>query len=45
MHACQLKYKEMNPEIAKIFENPRFACTNCGTKVHDQANVCRPKAL
>jgi len=45
LHACQLQYKETNPEIDKIFENPKFACTNCGVKVHDAANVCSPKAL
>ncbi len=45
LHACQLQYKEMKPEIQKIFENPRFACTNCGTKTHDAANVCKPKPL
>ncbi len=45
MHACQLKYKEMHPSIAKIFEDPRFVCTNCGARVHDEANVCLPKPL
>jgi hypothetical protein len=28
-----------------MFENPRFACTNCGAKVHDKENVCAPKEL
>lgn len=45
LHACQLAYKERNPKIDKMFENPRFVCTNCGTKVHDAANLCKPKAL
>lgn len=45
LHACQLQYKEMNPEIEKLFADPKFACTNCGAKVHDAANVCMPKAL
>ncbi len=45
LHACQLKYKEMNPEIDKIFEDPRFVCTNCGAKVHNEENLCKPKPL
>jgi hypothetical protein len=45
LHACQLTASARNPAIDKMFENPRFACTNCGAKVHDEANVCRPKPL
>jgi len=45
LHACQLSAKERNPEIEKIFEDPRYVCTNCGAKVHDAANVCRPREL
>jgi DNA-directed RNA polymerase subunit RPC12/RpoP len=35
----------MKKEIDEMFENPRFACTNCGAKVHDKENVCAPKEL
>ncbi len=45
LHVCQLQGKERNPELEKMFENPRYACTNCGAKVHDAANVCQPKEL
>ncbi len=45
LHACQLAYKERNPEIDKMFENPRFVCLNCGARVRDEANVCRPRAI
>ena len=45
LHACQLKFKEMKKEIDEIFENPRYACTNCGVKVHNEENVCAPKEL
>jgi hypothetical protein len=45
LHACQLKAKEMKKEIDEIFENPRYACTNCGVKVHNEENVCAPKEL
>ncbi|HAD04331.1 MAG TPA: hypothetical protein DEB35_08150 [Desulfuromonas sp.] len=45
LHACQLKYSEVKAEVAKMFENPRFVCTNCGARVHDEENLCRPKAL
>ena len=45
LHACQLQFKDRKPEVDKIFEDPRFACTNCGAKVHDAANVCLPKPL
>jgi hypothetical protein len=44
-HACQLTATVRNPEIDKIFENPRFVCTNCGAKVHNEANVCQPREL
>lgn len=45
MHACQLTYKVMNPEIEKIYEDPRYVCTNCGARVHNAENLCRPKPL
>jgi ribosomal protein L40E len=45
LHACQLGYKERNPEIDKMFENPHFVCMNCGARVNDGANVCRPRPL
>lgn len=45
LHACQLKYTVRNPEIDKMYEDPRFVCLNCGAKVHDGANVCRPRPL
>ena len=45
LHACQLKYKDRDPEIDKIFEDPRYVCLNCGAKVHDGANVCRPREI
>jgi len=44
-HACQLTATVRNPEIDKMFEDPRFVCTNCGVKVHEAKNVCRPKEL
>lgn len=43
-HACQLRYTEdRDPEIEKIFENPKYVCVNCGAKVNSAANVCMPK--
>lgn len=45
LHACQLTFKEMKPEIDKIYNDPKYACTNCGARVHDSENLCRPKAL
>ncbi len=45
LHACQLKPTAMNPEIEKIFENPRFVCTNCGRRTHNAENLCLPKPL
>ena len=45
LHACQLQFKECNPEIEAIFKDPQFVCTNCGAKVHAAANVCLPKPL
>ncbi len=45
LHVCQLTASTRNPDIDKMFENPRYACTNCGAKVHNAENVCRPKEL
>lgn len=45
LHMCQLKAKEMNPEIEELYKNPKFACTNCGVKVNDERYLCRPKPL
>ena len=45
LHACQLTASARNPEIDKIFENPTHACTNCGARVNNPANVCMPKEL
>jgi hypothetical protein len=45
LHACQLQPKAMNPAIDKMFDNPRYVCSNCGRKTHEAANLCRPKDL
>ena len=45
LHACQLKFTETKKEIDEIFVDPRYACTNCGVKVHNKENVCAPKEL
>lgn len=46
LHICELKAKELNEEVRKLFEEPpHFACTNCGAKVSKAENVCSPKAL
>ncbi|WP_035056389.1 hypothetical protein [Desulfuromonas sp. TF] len=45
LHACQLNYKERNPEIEKIFENPRYVCANCGARVNNEENLCKPKLI
>ena len=45
LHACQLKHKEMKPEVQKIFDDPRYVCANCGTRTHNAENLCKPKPL
>ncbi len=45
LHACQLKPTVMNPEVEKIFENPRYVCTNCRRETHHPENLCRPRPL
>ncbi|MEJ2470528.1 MAG: hypothetical protein P8Y91_00850 [Desulfuromonadales bacterium] len=45
LHACQLQYKDRDPEIDKMFQDPRYVCLNCGAKVHNEANVCRPREI
>jgi hypothetical protein len=46
LHVCELKAKDLNEEVRKLFEAPaRVACTNCGVKVAKPENVCSPKDL
>ena len=45
LHYCELTANPRNPEVDKMLENPRYACTNCGGKVHNAENVCAPKEL
>ncbi len=45
LHMCQLRCTEMNPEIDKLCNDPKFVCTNCGVKVHDKKYLCCPKPL
>jgi hydrogenase maturation factor HypF (carbamoyltransferase family) len=45
LHVCQLKCKEMNRELEKLYENPTHACTNCGARVNNPKNLCNPKEL
>ena len=46
LHICELKAKELNDELRKLFAEPaKFACTNCGAKVSRAENVCSPKAI
>ena len=46
LHICELKAKELNDELRKLFGEPaNFACTNCGAKVSRAENVCSPKAI
>ncbi|GAB4556529.1 MAG: hypothetical protein Tsb0017_10490 [Geothermobacteraceae bacterium] len=45
LHVCQLSAKERNAELDKLFENPTHVCLNCGAKVNNPANVCRPREI
>jgi len=45
LHACQMKPTKRNPEIDKMYEDPRFICENCGAKVHNRENLCKPREL
>jgi hypothetical protein len=45
LHACQLKPTALNAEINKIFDDPRYVCTNCGARVHNAENLCKPKPI
>jgi len=45
LHMCQLKYKAMNEEIEKLYQNPKFVCANCGARVNNEANLCNPKPI
>ena len=45
LHLCELKAKPHKEDIDKLFENPRFVCTNCGGRVNRAENLCSPKPL
>ena len=45
LHMCQLKSTELNDEINKLYEDPKFVCTSCGVKVNKEENLCNPKPL
>lgn len=45
LHACQLQPTALSAEVQKIFEDPRYVCTNCSRKTHNPENLCRPKPL
>jgi len=45
LHLCELKAKPHNPELDKLFDNPKFVCANCGGKVNKAENVCAPKPI
>jgi len=45
LHMCQLKATTLSAEINKLYQDPKFVCTNCGVKVNNKANLCKPKPL
>jgi hypothetical protein len=45
LHMCQMKSTETSAEINKLYENPKFVCTNCGVKVNREENLCSPKPI
>ena len=45
LHMCQMKATETSAEINKLYENPKFVCTNCGVKVNREENLCSPKPI
>jgi len=42
---CQMKSTKTSAEINKLYENPKFVCTNCGVKVNREENLCSPKPI
>ncbi|PLX84027.1 MAG: hypothetical protein C0617_09400 [Desulfuromonas sp.] len=45
LHLCELKAKPHKADIDKLFENPKFVCTNCGGRVNRAENLCSPKPI
>ena len=45
LHYCELTANPRKPDVDKMLENPRYACTNCGGRVNSAENVCAPKEL
>ena len=45
LHYCELTANPRKPEVDKMLENPKYACTNCGGKVNRPENLCAPKEL
>ena len=46
-HLCDLSksVKKNFDQIAKLVENPKYVCTDCGRAVNDKKWVCEPKKL
>ena len=45
LHMCQLKATALSDEINKLYENPKYVCTNCGVQVNRKENLCSPKPI
>jgi hypothetical protein len=44
-HICQLRVAGRMDEVARLQEQPRFICNNCGAKSSSQGAVCAPGPL
>jgi hypothetical protein len=45
LHLCELKAKPHNADFDKLYDKPKFVCSNCGGRVNKAENVCAPKPL
>lgn len=41
-HLCELKQAKNEEKIAKLTENPKYVCGNCGNTANQEGALCAP---
>lgn len=44
-HICSLREAGKEAQIARLSDNPAYACYNCGAKANDPGYVCSPTPI
>lgn len=45
MHLCELQADGKADKAAKLQDNPKFVCNNCGQKANQEGALCAPGPL